>query len=100
MIELSKKFQNFKLNFYLFLNSVAQPNLLDSNVKNPSSVATLSKNIVAALQSIAKDLKDRSDAEKDKLDRLAVITNVLPMFSLDELRSLWEEVNGQECAIM
>ena len=83
-----------------FMDSIAQPNLLDSYIKNPSSVATLQKNIIVALQSLAANLKERSDAEKDKLDRLDVVTKVLPMFSLDELRSLWQEVKDHDCAIV
>lgn len=52
------------------------------------------KNIMDALRTVSKDLKEKPDSEQDNLERLAVIGRVLPMFSLQELKSLWQEVKG------
>lgn len=70
----------------------AQPNLVDAYINSPLPVSALHKNIIAALRTVAKDLKETPDSEKDNLERLAIIGRVLPMFSLDELKSLWQEV--------
>ncbi|XP_057375632.1 vitellogenin-2-like [Daphnia carinata] len=72
----------------------AQPNLVDAYINSPLPVSALHKNIIAALRTVAKDLKETPDSEKDNLERLAVIGRVLSMFSLDELRSLWQEVKS------
>ena len=48
--------------------------------------------IVEALTAVASDLKDKPDAEQDNIERLAVIGRVLQMFSLEELKSLWQEI--------
>lgn len=58
------------------------------------------KSILDSLRDMAKDLKERSDADKDKLERLAVISRLLMTFSLEELRNLWEEIRGENCAVV
>ncbi len=80
--------------------SPAQPNLLDAYWKSPVPIATLSKNILDALRTVARNLKEKPDAEQDNLDRLAVIGRVLPMFSFNELKSLWQEVKGEDYVTM
>ncbi len=80
--------------------SPAQPNLVDAYINNPVPVSTLHKNIIVALRTIAKDLKETPDSEKDNIERLAVIGRVLPMFSLDELKALWQEVKTLDYATM
>ena len=80
--------------------SPAQPNLIDAYYKSPVPVSTLHRNIFDALRTVARDLKERPDAEKDNIERLAVIGRVLPMFSLDEMKLLWQDVKGQDYATM
>jgi lipopolysaccharide/colanic/teichoic acid biosynthesis glycosyltransferase len=48
--------------------------------------------IIEALTAVASDLKEKPDAEEDNINRLAVIGRVLQMFSLEELKSLWQEI--------
>lgn len=72
----------------------------DAYLKNPVAVATMHKNILEALRSIDADMKEYSDYAKDKLDRLAVIARLLPTFSSDELKSLWEDVKSYDCDIV
>ena len=86
--------------YYLTIGSPAQPNLIDAYYKSPVPVSTLHRNIFDALRTVARDLKERPDAEKDNIERLAVISRVLPMFSLDEMKLLWQDVKGQDYAIM
>jgi DMSO/TMAO reductase YedYZ molybdopterin-dependent catalytic subunit len=86
--------------FLILLRSPAQPNLVDAYITSPLPVSTLHKNIIAALRTVAKDLKETPDSEKDNIERLAVIGRVLPMFSLDELKALWQEVKTLDYATM
>ena len=74
--------------------------MIDAYYKSPVPVSTLHRNIFDALRTVARDLKERPDAEKDNIERLAVISRVLPMFSLDEMKLLWQDVKGQDYAIM
>lgn len=76
-------------------SSPVKPNLLSAYMKSPIPVSILQKNILNSLRAIERDLKERPDAEKDNLERLAVIARSLPMFSFDELKSLWQEVKSQ-----
>ena len=90
-----------KINFICTIYcSPAQPNLIDAYYKSPVPVSTLHRNIFDALRAVARDLKERPDAEKDNIERLAVIGRVLPMFSLDEMKLLWQDVKGQDYATM
>lgn len=86
--------------YILLNNSPVQPNLSDAYLKNRVPVGTMHKNILDALVSIDSDMKEKSDYEKDKLDRLAVIARLLPTFSLDELKYLWQDVKSQDCDIV
>ena len=56
--------------------------------------------IVEALTAVASDLKDKPDAEQDNIERLAVIGRVLQMFSLEELKSLWQEIKDQDSIVV
>ena len=85
----------FNCLFFIY-TSVAQPNLDDASVKSPVSVGILHRSILESLKTVASDLKENSDSDQDNLDRLAVIGRVLPMFSLDELRYLWEDVKNED----
>ena len=60
----------------------------------------MQKSILDSLRDIANDLKDRADADKDKMERLAVISRLLMTFSLEELRDLWEEVRRENCTVV
>ena len=86
--------------FLILLRSPAQPNLVDAYITSLLPVSTLHKNIIAALRTVAKDLKETPDSDKDNIERLAVIGRVLPMFSLDELKALWQEVKILDYATM
>ena len=68
--------------------------------KSPASIEALHGSVLDSLQVVASDLKENSDSDQDNLDRLAVIGRVLPMFSLDELRYLWEDVKNQDDVIV
>ena len=68
----------------------------DAYYKSPVPVSTLHHNILDGLRAVARDLKERPDEEKDNIERLAVISRVLPMFSLDEMKLLWQDVKGQD----
>ena len=56
--------------------------------------------IVEALTAVASDLKYKPDAEQDNIERLAVIGRVLQMFSLEELKSLWQEIKDQDSIVV
>jgi hypothetical protein len=79
-------------------NSPAQPNLVDAYMKSP--VSSMHSNIIEALMAVAVDLKDKPDAEQDNIDRLAVTGRVLQMFSLEELKSLWQEIKDQDSIVV
>lgn len=81
-------------------NSPAQPNLVDAYMKSPAPVSSMHSNIIEALTAVAVDLKDKPDAEQDNIDRLAVTGRVLQMFSLEELKSLWQEIKDQDSVVV
>jgi hypothetical protein len=91
--------ENWIWSFYVFY-SPAQPNMVDAYMKSPFPVSVLHKNIIDALRVVTRDLQERPDSEKDNLERLAVIGRVLPMFSLVELKSLWQEVKAMDYVTM
>jgi lipopolysaccharide/colanic/teichoic acid biosynthesis glycosyltransferase len=74
--------------------------LVDAYIKSPAPVSTLHAKIVEALTAVASDLKEKPDAEQDNMDRLAVVGRVLQMFSLEELKSLWQEIKDQDFVVM
>ena len=82
----------------MVLHSPVTPSLSDAYYKNPASLSVMRKSILDSLRDIANDLRERADADKDKIERLAVISRLLMTFSLEELRNLWEEVRGENCA--
>lgn len=69
-------------------------------LKSPFPVSNMEKNIVDALRTVARDLKEKPDSEQDNHERLAVVGRVLPMFSLQELKALWQEFKSQDYATM
>ncbi len=69
-------------------------------MKSPAPVSTMGPKIIEALTAVAVDLKDKPDAEQDNIDRLAVIGRVLQMFSLEELKSLWQEIKDQDFVVV
>jgi hypothetical protein len=85
---------------FLFSYSAVQPNLHSAYAKSPAPIEALHGSVLDSLQVVASDLKENSDSDQDNLDRLAVIGRVLPMFSLDELRYLWEDVKNQDAVIV
>ena len=60
-------------------------------------VATLRQNVLDGLRAVTTDLKETSDADKDNLERMAAVVHTLSMLSMDELRSLWQDVKGEDC---
>lgn len=87
------------MTFGHYWNSPIKPNLSSAYYKSPVPVSTLKQNILNSLRAVERDLKDRPDAEKDNMERLAIISSALPMFSLDELRSLWQDIKSQSVVI-
>lgn len=79
---------------------VAMPSLVGPMMKSPIPVSTLAKAVYEALRIVAKDLKEQPDSEKDNLERLSVIGRVLPKFSLDDLRTMWEDVKNDDYAVV
>ena len=69
-------------------------------MKSPVPVSSMHSNIIEALMAVAVDLKDKPDAEQDNIDRLAVTGRVLQMFSLEELKSLWQEIKDQDSIVV
>lgn len=67
-----------------------------ASIKSPVSTEIFHHSILASLKTVETDLKENDDAEQDNMDRLAVIARILPMFSLDELRQLWQDVNNHD----
>ena len=80
--------------------SPSQPNLVDAYLKSPVPVSGMHASIIDALTAVALDLKEKPDAEQDNIERLAVIGRVLQMFSLDELKSLWQEVKDKDFVVV
>ena len=74
--------------------------MVDAYIKSPVPVSTMRSGIVEALTAVASDLKDKPDAEQDNIERLAVIGRVLQMFSLEELKSLWQEIKDQDSIVV
>ena len=86
---------------FAFLScSAVQPNLHGAYAKSPAPIEDLHGSVLDSLQTVATDLKENSDSDQDNLDRLAVIGRVLPMFSLDELRYLWEDVKNHQDTVI
>lgn len=52
-----------------------------------------------SLRAIERDLKEKPDSEKDNMERLAFISRSILSFSLDELRSMWQDVKSQSVVI-
>lgn len=77
-------------------NSFKQPGLEEAYQKSPIPVQKLQQTIYETLRYVAKDLKDKPDSESDNLERLSVIGRALPMFSLEELRGLWQQVKKED----
>ena len=44
---------------------------------------------------MARDLKEQPVSNRDNLQRLTNLQRALQVLSLDELRSLWEELKGE-----
>ena len=81
-------------------NRPSMPDLRNAYTKGSFPVSVLHGNIFDALRIVARDLKEtKPNAGKDSLERLAGIGRDLLMFSLDELRLLWQEIKGQDSTI-
>lgn len=76
--------------------SPAQPNLSDAYFKSVAPVSELTTQIEETLIQLASDIKGNPSSEKDKIDRLAVISRALSMFSLSDLKTLWENIKSQD----
>ena len=85
--------------FHLNASSTAVPNLIDAPVKSTVPISIVHNSIIDAFQIIGRNLKDKADTEKDNMERLSLITRMLSMFSLGELRNLWQEVKLQSTVI-
>ena len=65
-------------------------------VRKPAPIEALQGSVLDGLYAVANDLKDGPDAGQDNIDRLAVMSRVLAMMDLDELRDLWQEVKDKD----
>ena len=78
----------------------SMPDLRNVYTKSAFPVSVLHRNIFDALRTVSRDLKEtKPNAGRDSLERLAGIGRDLLMFSLDELRLLWQEIKGQDSTI-
>ena len=99
--KLIYKYKTFQINKVVTLHcfSPVQPNLVDGFIKKPVPVSVMESNICIALDSIVADMEKRPDSEKDRMDRLTVITRILPSFSLDELKFLYREIKEKDSVV-
>lgn len=90
------------LKFHLinFFKSNANPNLSEAPSAATASVVTLRQNVLDGLRAVANDLKETSDADKDNLERMATVAHTMSMLSLDDLRSLWQDVKSEDCTFV
>ena len=77
-----------------------QPKLDEAFLKSPISIQKLQQTIFEVLRFVAKDLKDKPDSQSDNLERLAVVGRALRMFSLEELRSFWQQIKNEDPLVM
>lgn len=81
---------------FLGMNSFVQPKLEEAYLKSPIAIPKLQQTIYEALRYVAKDLKDKPDSQSDNLERLAVTSRALTMFSLEELRGFWGQIKRED----
>jgi hypothetical protein len=72
------------------------PDLTTPWMKSPVPISTIMNNIVDIYRLVAKDLLEKPDADTDSMERLVTIARVLPYLSMEELRSLWEQIKGMD----
>lgn len=72
------------------------PQLSEAMAKSRVSIPALHRAILETLAQVSRDLKERPDSEKDKIERLVNIARGLQLFSLDELKALWQDVKSQD----
>ena len=65
-------------------------------MKSPVPSSTFMKNILETFRFVAKDLVEKPDADKDNIERLATVGRNMRYLSLEELRSLWEQIKGMD----
>ena len=80
--------------FLCYYYSAAQPSLLGALNSPIAPVAILRRNVLDGLRAVTTDLKETYDAEKNIL---TAVVHTLSMLSMDELRSLWQDVKREDC---
>ena len=83
--------------FLCYYYSAAQPSLLGALNSPIAPVAILRRNVLDGLRAVTTDLKETYDAEKNILERMTAVVHTLSMLSMDELRSLWQDVKREDC---
>lgn len=91
-----------RLNNHLFFGvkiSGSLPKLSEALVQSSVSIPDLQRSILETLAVVARDLKEKPDSDKDKIERLVVVARAIQFFSLDELKALWQDVQSQDSII-
>jgi lipopolysaccharide/colanic/teichoic acid biosynthesis glycosyltransferase len=65
-------------------------------MKSPVPSSTFMKNILETFRFVAKDLLEKPDADKDNMERLSTVGRNMRYLSMEELRSLWEQIKGMD----
>ena len=72
-----------------------QPSLTGASMKRVTNWADLKQNILKSLRSAAVQLKEKPDADSDKLGRLDAISSIMATIDLGELHDLWQSVKSE-----
>ena len=73
------------------------PDLKSAWLESPAANKTsLVQTLLALLHEVADEIQESTDSKKDSADRLLSVRNILPLFSLDELSILADQVNKSQ----
>lgn len=77
------------------------PDLKSAWLESPAANKTaLVQTLLALLHEVADGIQESTDSKKDLADRLLSVRNILPLFSLDELSILADQVNRSQYPIV
>ena len=69
--------------------------MTEAHIKSPVHTSSIAKLIPDGVRAVAKDLKEQPATNRDNLQRLATLQRALQALSLDELRSLWQQLKDE-----